>query len=75
MRYKLEEEIKRFHKFQHVVLKDNTKRVLDDEEVNIRIYAKYLLKEGSVTEKRELLSNLRSRLVYKDKIITLMTEA
>lgn len=74
MRYKLEEEIKRFHKFQHVVLKDNTKRVLDDEEVNIRIYAKYLLKEGSVTEKRELLANLRSRLIYKDKTLTLVAE-
>ncbi len=75
MRYKLEEEIKRFHKFQHVVLKDNTKKILNDEEVNIRIYAKYLLKEGSVTEKRELLSNLRSRLIYKDKTLTLVQEA
>lgn len=74
MRYKLEEEIKRFHKFQRTVLKDNTKRILDEEEVNIRIYAKYLLKEGSVTEKRELLSNLRSRLIYKDKTPTLIQE-
>lgn len=74
MRYKLEEEIKRFHKFQHVVLKDNTKKILNDEEVNIRIYAKYLLKEGSATEKRELLSNLRSRLIYKDKSIALLKE-
>ena len=74
MRHKLEEEISRFHKFQHVVLQDKTKRILNDEEVNIRIYAKYLLKEGSVTEKRELLANLRSRLTYKDKQITLMTE-
>ncbi len=75
MRHKLEDEIKRFHKFQHVVLKDKTKRILDDEEVNIRIYAKYLLKEGSVTEKHELLANLRSRLIYKDKTLTLMQEA
>ncbi len=75
MRYKLEEEIKRFHKFQRTVLKDNTKRILAEEEVNIRIYAKYLLKEGSVTEKRELLANLRSRLIYKDKTLTLVQEA
>ncbi|MEK7537339.1 MAG: hypothetical protein AAB584_02785, partial [Patescibacteria group bacterium] len=40
--------------------------------INIREYAKYLLKEGSITEKRELLANLRSRLLYKDKKITLM---
>ena len=57
-----------------MVLKDNTKRILDEEEVNIRIYAKYLLKEGSVTEKRELLSNLRSRLIYKDKTLALVQE-
>ena len=71
----VEEEVSRFHKFQHVVLQDKTKRILDDEEVNIRVYAKYLLKEGSVTEKRELLANLRSRLIYKDKTLTLMLEA
>lgn len=74
MRHKLEEEISRFHKFQNVVLQDKTKRILNDEEVNIRIYAKYLLKEGSVTEKRELLANLRSRLIYKDKTLTLLEE-
>ncbi|MFH0853562.1 MAG: hypothetical protein V1853_04095 [bacterium] len=47
----------------------------DDIEVNTRKYAKYLLKQGSMTEKRELLGNLRSRLVYKDKIISLVQEA
>lgn len=38
--------------------------------MNIRQYAKYLLKDGSVSDKRELLANLRSKLVYKDKKIT-----
>ncbi len=35
---------------------------------------KYILKEGSVSEKRELLGNLRSRIVYKDKMLTLLSE-
>jgi len=29
-------------------------------DINIRTYAKYLLKEGSITEKRELLGNLKA---------------
>jgi hypothetical protein len=47
---------------------------VEENEVNIRQYAKYLLKEGSVTDKRELLANLRSRLNYKDKKITTIAE-
>ena len=42
--------------------------------VNIRQYAKYLLKEGSVSDKRELLANLRSRIIYKNKKLTLVRE-
>ena len=72
MRHKLEEEIKRYNKFQSVVLGGKGKHDPAEAEVNIRTYVKYLLKEGSVTEKRELLGNLRSRLVYQNKRITLL---
>ena len=71
MRTKLEDEIRRFNKLQKIVNKNNGYK-LEENEVNIREYAKYLLKEGSVTDKRELLANLRSRLLYKDKKITLI---
>lgn len=71
MRVKLEDEIRRFNKLQKIVNKNNGYK-LEENEVNIREYAKYLLKEGSTTEKRELLANLRSRLLYKDKRITLI---
>lgn len=71
MRQKLEDEIARFNIFQRSVLgttvKSNTDHVTD-----IRNYAKYILKEGTVTEKRELLANLRSRIIYKDKKLTLI---
>lgn len=73
MRAKLEEEIERFNKFQGVIF-GNEKQKIRDKEVNIRTYAKYLLKEGSIVEKRELLGNLSSRLVYKDKSISLIKE-
>ena len=73
MRHKLEDEIRRFNKLQKIVNK-NAGKPLEENEVNIREYAKYLLKEGSVSEKRELLANLRSRLIYKNKTITLVEE-
>ena len=50
------------------------KALLEEDEVNVRQYAKRLLKEGSVSDKRELLANLRSRLNYKDKKIILIGE-
>lgn len=74
MRHKLEDEIKRFSHFQKVVLGSDGKQAAEEADVNIRTYAKYLLKEGSISEKRELLGNLRSRLVYQDKKVTLLKE-
>lgn len=39
--------------------------------INSRDYAKYLLKEGTLIEKRELLFFLKSKLILKDKKILL----
>ena len=72
MRVKLEDEIRRFNKLQKIVNGQTGKALVEENDVNIRQYAKYLLKEGSVSDKRELLANLRSRLNYKDKKITLV---
>lgn len=74
MRHKLEDEIKRFNHFQKVVLGSDGKQEAVEADVNIRTYAKYLLREGSITEKRELLGNLKSRLIYKDKVISLLKD-
>ncbi len=74
MRQKLEDEIRRFNKLQKIVNGQTGKALVEENDVNIRQYAKYLLKEGSVSDKRELLANLRSRLNYKDKKITLIEE-
>ncbi|TSC81793.1 MAG: Recombinase [Parcubacteria group bacterium Gr01-1014_20] len=71
MKMKLEDEIKRFNKLQKLMNRNNGKQALEENDVNIREYAKYLLREGSVSEKRELLANLRSRLIYKNKELTL----
>jgi len=71
MRQKLEDEIARFNIFQRSVL-GSTDKIKNRDDMDIRNYAKYLLKEGSTIEKRELLGNLRSRIMYKDKILTLL---
>jgi len=71
MRQKLEDEIARFNIFQRSVL-GSTDKIKEREDTDIRNYAKYILKEGTIIEKRELLSNLRTKIVYKDKMLTLV---
>lgn len=71
MRKKLEDEIARFNIFQRSVLGAKEK-IKTDAETDIRNYAKYILKEGTTIEKRELLANLRSRIEYKDKKLSLI---
>jgi site-specific DNA recombinase len=73
IRIKFEEEIKRFNKFQKMVLGANAKQA-NETEVDLRIFAKYILQEGGLSEKRELMGNLRSRLVYTDRTVTLLKE-
>lgn len=70
MRHKLEDELKRFTKFQAVL--GGNKQSSTINEVDIRTYAKYLLKEGSITEKRELLGNLKSKLLYEHRKILIL---
>jgi len=72
MKKKLEDEIRRFSHFQRTVFGSDGTREADEAEVNIRAYAKYLLRQSSISEKRELLGNLRSRLVYLNKEVYLL---
>jgi DNA invertase Pin-like site-specific DNA recombinase len=70
MREKIEDEVTRYNRFRTSVLgmKDKKERIAD---VDVRNYAKYLLKEGTPIEKRELLSCLKSNLILNDKKIEL----
>lgn len=72
MRMKLEEEIKRFNRLQRLATKGTPKYNINEDEINTREYAKYVLKEGTALEKRELLGHLRSRLLLEDKKISLV---
>ncbi|HXF44037.1 MAG TPA: recombinase family protein [Candidatus Paceibacterota bacterium] len=70
MRHKLEEEVKRYHRFQKSVLGIQEEK-LNLRDVDIRTYAKYLLRDGSIVEKRELLSCIKSKLTIKNKVVSL----
>lgn len=70
--HKFKEELIRLSKFQANFFNANKKRGTKPKEINLKDYAKYLLQEGSVIEKRELLSSIQSRLVLKDRIISLI---
>ncbi len=72
LKVKMEEEIKRFNIFQRSILNTKEKFELPKATV-VKNYLKYILKEGSKTEKREVLGNLRSRISYKDKELTLVS--
>jgi DNA invertase Pin-like site-specific DNA recombinase len=74
MRKRLEDEIARFNIFQRSVL-GSTDKIKERKDTDIRNYAKYILKEGTTIEKRELLGNLRSKIIYKDKTLELSVES
>ncbi len=66
---KIKSEVERVKKFQRVIL--GTKEKIEVKDIDIRNYAKYVLKEASDLEKRELLGCLNSKVVFKEKKISL----
>ena len=58
-------------KFTQDVLGYGQSKSIKVPKTNIRSYAKYILREGSSEEKRELLGCLKSRLVLADGKISL----
>jgi hypothetical protein len=71
MKEKIKAEIERHKKFQSGLLgvKGNNINVAD---IDIRNYAKYILREGTIFEKRELLGCLKSKLTVANKILKLV---
>jgi len=71
MKDKIKTEIEQHQKFQESVLGKISKDKIKVKEIDIRNYAKYILRERFIWEKRELLSHMRSKLILKEKQITL----
>jgi hypothetical protein len=66
----IDKEIERYNKMQAKVL--GLKEWEKPKEIDIKRYAKYLLEEGSIEEKRQLLEHLRGQLIIKDTRITFL---
>lgn len=69
MREKIAGEVKRFKKFEQMLLGNKTPVTVKD--IDIRNYAKFILQEGDINEKREFLGCLKSNITLKNKIIGL----
>lgn len=69
MRKKIKEEIQRHKKFQSGLLGETETKV-KVKDVEVRNYAKYILREGQMHEKRELLSCLKSEIKLENKNIS-----
>jgi DNA invertase Pin-like site-specific DNA recombinase len=69
MKDKFDREVERLQKFQRSFML--TSEIKTERNLDIRSYAKYLLREGALTEKRELLLCIRSKFVLSQKVLTL----
>ncbi|MCK5581588.1 MAG: recombinase family protein [Candidatus Omnitrophica bacterium] len=70
MQNKIKMEIRRFKKFQNLV----TGKIenIDVNDIDIQNYAKFLLKEGSDEEKRNLIGCFKNNIILENKIIKLL---
>lgn len=69
MKDSIKNELTRFNRFQKGLL--GIKGDIHVEELDIRNYAKYILRDGRDYEKRELLSCFKSKIIVKNKKILL----
>lgn len=69
MRERVTEELKRFRKFEQMLLGNKSTATVKD--IDIRDYAKFILQEGSVEEKREFLRCLNSEILLMNKKVIL----
>jgi len=67
----LQEEIIRYERFMQKILKQKVSKDLNNE-VDLRDYSKFVLREGAREEKRELLNCLKIKMNLKDKRISVI---
>jgi hypothetical protein len=69
MRRKLQTEVEKMNKFTADIL--GMQNEIKIPKMDVRGYAKYVLKNGTAEEKREIMGCLKSRLVLADAKIRL----
>lgn len=71
IKQKFEDELKRHNRFQKGILgvkNQNTKH----EDVDLKSYAKYILKDGTNEEKRELMGCFKSKIIVKQQKVEIL---
>lgn len=71
IKIKFDEELKRINNFNKGVLEINNSNK-KHKEINLKTYAKYVLRSGSNEEKRELMGCFKSKIELTNKIITIL---
>jgi len=69
IKLKIKAEIERMNKFQHGLLGKKEKIIVNT--IDMLDYLKYILREGTNLEKREILSSCKNEIILKDKTIYL----
>jgi hypothetical protein len=71
IQHQFNEEIERYYKFSKGILGKTNIDFDKQKEIDMRNYVKYVLREGNLLEKREILGNMESKIIMKDKKIWL----
>jgi len=66
---KIQSEVTRYKKFQHTLLQINNP--MDASEIDAKTYIKFLLKEGTMQEKREIINCFSRKVLFSNKQLTL----
>jgi peptidyl-tRNA hydrolase len=70
IKHRFEDELKRYNKFNRGVLGVKDKQA-EYQDINLKDYAKYVLREGANEEKRELMSCFKSKIKVTKKVVTI----
>lgn len=69
---RIKADVERIKKFNSIVL--GTQSEIEISDIDIRNYSKYILREGAIGEKRELLGCFKSRILLNNKQIILTSK-
>ena len=67
---KFQEELKRHNKFNRGVL-GMQDRSAKHKDIDLKTYAKYILRDGTKEEKRELMGCFKSKIKIAKKVVTI----
>jgi hypothetical protein len=67
LKQKLQEEVARYALFQTGVLGMDLSQSKKNKDISIKTFAKHMLQHGTMLQKREVLSCIKSRILLKDK--------